>query len=80
MRYLTVKEMSESWGVSGSMIRKYCSQNRIPGAKKGETGWLIPDTSEKPEAECSSPFTKSSLPVLARKIRNQKNGRNYHGL
>lgn len=80
MRYLTVKEMSEIWGISGSMIRKYCSQNRIPGAKKGETGWLIPDTSEKPEAECSSPFTKSSLLVLARKIRNQKNGRNYHGL
>ena len=80
MKYKTVKEMSENWGISGSMIRKYCSQNRIPGAKKGETGWLIPDTNEKPEPEISSPFTKSSLPILARKIRNQKNGTNYHGL
>ena len=62
------------------MIRKYCSQNRIPGAKKTEAGWLIPDTNEKPEPEVSSPFEKKSLPILARKIRNQKNGTNYHGL
>lgn len=80
MKYKTVKEMSEIWGVSGAMIRKYCSQNRIPGAKKGERGWLIPDTNEKPEPESSSPFAKNPLPILARKLRNQKNGRNYHGL
>ena len=80
MEYKTIKEISELWGVSPAMIRKYCSQGRIPGAKRETGGWMIPSKSEKPEASSTSPIKADELHPLARKIRNQKNGRNFHGL
>lgn len=80
MEYKTIKEISELWGVSPAMIRKYCSQGRIPGAKRETGGWMIPSKSEKPEASSTSPIKADELHPLARKIRSQKNGRNFHGL
>lgn len=31
MRYLSVKEMAEKWGVSERSVRNYCVQGRVPG-------------------------------------------------
>ena len=30
MRYLSVKEMAEKWGVSERSVRNYCVQGRVP--------------------------------------------------
>ena len=40
--YMTLKEASEKRGVSARQINYYCATNRIPGAVKMATLWLIP--------------------------------------
>ena len=48
MDYMTLKEASEKRGVSARQINYYCATNRIPGAVKMGTVWLIPKDSQKP--------------------------------
>ena len=48
MNYMTVKEVSEKWGVTPRRINYYCAGDRIPGAVKMATIWLIPKDAEKP--------------------------------
>jgi len=48
MDYMTLREASEKWGVSVRQINYYCTANRIPGAVKMATIWLIPKSAEKP--------------------------------
>ena len=48
MDYMTVKEVSEKWGVTTRRINYYCAGDRIPGAVKIATIWLIPKDAEKP--------------------------------
>ena len=48
MDYMTVKEVSEKWGVTPQRINYYCAGDRIPGAVKMATIWLIPKDAEKP--------------------------------
>lgn len=49
MDYMTLKEASEKWGVTPRRINYYCAEQRIPGAVKMATVWLIPKDAEKPE-------------------------------
>ena len=48
MDYMTLKETSEKWGVSGRQINYYCAGGRIPGAVKMAGVWLLPKDAEKP--------------------------------
>lgn len=49
MKYLSVAEASNLWGLSERSVRNYCAQGRIEGAfLKGKT-WYIPETAEKPD-------------------------------
>ena len=48
MEYLSIKQLSEKWGISKRRIQTLCSTDRIPGAKKGGYSWIIPDNVEKP--------------------------------
>ena len=32
MGYISVKEVSEKWGITERVVRQYCSDGRIPGA------------------------------------------------
>ena len=48
MDYMTVKEVSEKWGVTPRRINYYCAGDRIPGAVKMATIWLIQKDAEKP--------------------------------
>ena len=48
MDYMTLKEASEKWGVSVRQINYYCAANRIQGAVKVATIWLIPKDAKKP--------------------------------
>ena len=49
MKYLSVAEAANLWGLSERSVRNYCAHGRIEGAfLKGKT-WFIPETAEKPD-------------------------------
>jgi len=48
MDYLSVKEMSEKWGITVRRIQVLCKQNRIDGAKRIGNMWVIPMAMNKP--------------------------------
>ena len=45
--YLTIKEISEKWGLTIRRVQKMCSDGEIPGASKFGTVWCIPENAEK---------------------------------
>ena len=49
MEYLTIKEASKKWGISGRMVTYYCVDGRIPGIIRKGNMWLIPAGAKKPE-------------------------------
>lgn len=48
MDYITVKEVSEKWGVTPRRVNYYCVGGRIPSAVKMAGVWLIPKETAKP--------------------------------
>lgn len=80
MKYLSVKQTAAKWGVSGTLVRRYCKEGRIPKAVQKEDGWKIPENATKPTADESDSLQKMELPPLAKKLQNQKKKKNYHGL
>ena len=80
MEYLSVRETAEKWGVSMTMIRRYCTQGRIPGAVCRDGVWRIPEDAIRPTRTVLEHTTESELPELAKKLQNQKKKRNFHGL
>lgn len=48
MKYLTVRQAAEQWGVSARLVQKYCAGGRIPGARKFGAAWGIPADAVKP--------------------------------
>ena len=49
MKYLSVAEAAERWGLSERSVRNYCAQGRIDGAFLTGKIWNIPETAEKPD-------------------------------
>ena len=49
MKYLSVKQMSEQWGISTRRIQILCKEDRIPGAFIVGNTWAIPANAKKPE-------------------------------
>lgn len=48
MRYMSIKQVSEKWGISVRRIQVLCSEGRIAGAIKIGSYWAIPEDSNKP--------------------------------
>lgn len=48
MEYLSIRQTAEKWGLSKRRIQVLCSENRIPGAMKIDSSWVIPADAEKP--------------------------------
>ena len=48
MKYLSIREMSERWGISTRRIQILCSEGRVPGAIRIGYSWAIPDDELKP--------------------------------
>jgi Fic family protein len=46
--FMTVKQVSEKWGISDRRIRVLCSEGKIPGAYQEGRGWKIPADAKKP--------------------------------
>ncbi len=49
MKYITVKEAGEKWGLGIRIVTLYCTEGRIDGAVKKGNLWLIPVDAVKPE-------------------------------
>ena len=80
MHYISTKAASEKWAITEQLIRRYCRQERIPGAIQKEGAWLIPEDAKKPAK--IEPMEKDvpELPPLAKKLVRQKKKKNFHGL
>ena len=48
MKYLSVPQTAERWGISSRRIQILCHEARIPGAVKIGNRWAIPDDEPKP--------------------------------
>jgi len=48
MKYISVKEASQKWGISERRVRILCSENRIDGVTKSSWAWNIPSNAPKP--------------------------------
>ena len=51
MEYLSIRQISEKWGISVRRIQVLCSEGRISGATKIGFYWAIPADAEKPSDE-----------------------------
>lgn len=49
MKYLSVAQAANLWGLSERSVRNYCAQGRIDGAFLAGKTWNIPETAEKPD-------------------------------
>ena len=49
MNYLSVSQMAKKWNMSERGVRKYCAEDKIPGAFLTGKTWNIPVNAEKPE-------------------------------
>ena len=49
MKYLSVKQTSERWGISPRRIQILCREGRVPDAFIIGNTWAIPDNAEKPK-------------------------------
>ena len=47
--YLTIKEVSEKWGVSPRQVQKMCAEGKITGVSKFGKSWVIPETVKRPK-------------------------------
>ena len=74
MRYLSVPEVAERWGISAGSVRTYCALGRIEGAYLSGNTWNIPENAIRPE-EIKRTGGKPSeiLPLLIRekKVKRQ---------
>lgn len=62
MKYCTISEMAKKWGVSKTLVRRYCHQGRILRAKQKDGVWMIPENAAKPSAlNAPAPKETSSL-------------------
>lgn len=79
MDYISAKEAADLWGITQPLVRRYCRQGRIPGAKVIDDVWMVPEDAKKP-GKLEPMAQPKELPPLARKLVNQKKKKNYHGL
>lgn len=48
MRYLSTSEVAKKRGISPRRVGILCNENRIPGAQRAGSRWIIPEDAPKP--------------------------------
>jgi len=48
INYLTVKQISEKWGLKPHTVQIMCADGKIPGAIKFGRDWAIPEDTQRP--------------------------------
>ncbi len=54
MKFITVKEAAQKWGVTTRRVQDLCKQGRIPGAQRWERSWMLPAQAVYPAHKSSS--------------------------
>lgn len=49
MKYLSIKETAEKWGISVRRVQVLCAQGRIDGVIRIGSTWGIPEIAKKPK-------------------------------
>ena len=75
MRYLSVIEIAEKWGVSERSVRNYCANGRVNGAFLTGKTWNIPENAEKPERSNK----KKEQPITLLDILQDQKASKYSG-
>lgn len=68
MRYLSISQTAEKWGIKQRRIRVLCQEGRIPGAFKMGAYWSVPEDAEKPKDERikSGKYVKTNVGISGR--------------
>lgn len=75
MEYLSIRQTAEKWGISKRRIQILCNQERIPGAIKIDSSWVIPADAKKPKDE----RIKTGKYIKEKNsVGGYKNGRHVH--
>ena len=77
MKYCSVLEIAQKWGVSGRSVRGYCAEGRIEGAFLTGKTWNIPENAEKPDRINKHTDTPKTL---LEALRKEKNARQTGGI
>lgn len=51
MDYISIKQLSEKWGISTRRIQILCRDGRVPGAMRIANTWAVPADAAKPKDE-----------------------------
>lgn len=78
MKYLSVAEIADKWGISERSVRNYCAQGRINDAKLIGKIWSIPENAQKPERLNKKNSAPSLLSILREQKRAKTSGGIYH--
>ena len=69
MNYLSVSQMAKKWNMSERGVRKYCAEDKIPGAFLTGKTWNIPENAEKTKRKNK----KSNEPqTLLERLKSEK--------
>ena len=68
MKYMSTFEAAEKWGISHRRVSILCNQDRIPGAQRAGSRWIIPEAAETPSGARikSGKYIKSKSEVEAK--------------
>lgn len=79
MKYISVVQAAEKWGVSERSVRNYCAEGKIKGAFiKGKT-WSIPEDAAKPSRKNACREVRNTLlEILQQEKAMQYFGGIYH--
>lgn len=79
MNYLSVSQIAKKWNMSERGVRKYCAEDKIPGAFLTGKTWNIPENAVKPErVNKKSTEPKNLLERLKAEKNTSLKGGIYH--
>lgn len=78
MKYVSVAEIAEKWGISERSVRNYCANGRIAEAKLIGKTWHIPEMAQKPERLNKKKNNITLLAILREQKSIKMTGGIYH--
>ena len=78
MNYLSVSQMAKKWNMSERGVRKYCAEDKIPGAFLTGKTWNIPENAEKTKRKIKSNEPQTLLERLKSEKASHISGGIYH--
>ena len=80
MDYITSSEIAARWGITDTVVRRYCRGQRIKNAFQKDGIWYIPANAERPERKKYEAAKTAPPAKFLLKIIRQRDSTNYSGL